>query len=231
MVAIKQLGTNGGGFFGPNSAHPYENPTPISNLAETWSITIIPMAMVWTLGEMLRRRRLAVVIFLTMLALYLPLVSFAVVAGGWRQPGDCGDGRRPVDRLDGGQGSALRRRPFGALGVDDHGHLERLGQQHARLDDAARRPRADDRDVAQQHLRRRRRRLHQHADLHHRHRLRRRHDDRPHAGVPRQEGRSQGDEARERGAAARIRCSSWPARRSPATSGRRRPIPARRSPG
>src|SRR5262245_53506216 len=41
-VAIKQLGTNGGGYFGPNSAHPYENPTPISNFAETWSITIIP---------------------------------------------------------------------------------------------------------------------------------------------------------------------------------------------
>jgi K+-transporting ATPase ATPase A chain len=77
-VAIKQLGTNGGGYFGPNSAHPYENPTPISNLAETWSIIIIPMAMVWTLGEMTRRRRLAVVIFVTMLALYIPLFSFSV---------------------------------------------------------------------------------------------------------------------------------------------------------
>jgi K+-transporting ATPase ATPase A chain len=77
-VAIKQLGTNGGGFFGPNSAHPYENPTPLSNLAETWSILIIPMAMVWTMGEMVRRRRFAVVIFLTMLAIYLPLVGFAV---------------------------------------------------------------------------------------------------------------------------------------------------------
>lgn len=78
MVAIKQLGTNGGGFFGSNSAHPYENPTPISNLVETWSILILPMAMVWTLGEMLRRRRLAVTLFLTMLALYVPLVAFAV---------------------------------------------------------------------------------------------------------------------------------------------------------
>jgi K+-transporting ATPase ATPase A chain len=77
-VAIKQLGTNGGGYFGPNSAHPYENPTPLSNLTETWSITIIPMAMVWTLGEMIRRRKLAVTIFLTMLALYVPLFSFAV---------------------------------------------------------------------------------------------------------------------------------------------------------
>ena len=77
-VSIKQLGTNGGGYFGPNSTHPYENPTPISNFAETWSITIIPMAMVWTLGYMVGRRRLAVVIFVTMLALYLPMVAFAV---------------------------------------------------------------------------------------------------------------------------------------------------------
>jgi len=77
MVAIKQLGTNGGGFFGPNSAHPYENPTPLSNLVETWAIAIIPMGMVWALGEMIRRRRLSVVIFLTMLALYVPLVIFA----------------------------------------------------------------------------------------------------------------------------------------------------------
>jgi K+-transporting ATPase ATPase A chain len=78
MVAIKQLGTNGGGFFGPNSSHPYENSTPLSNLAENWSILIIPMGMVWALGEMIRRRRFAVVIFLTMLALYIPFVTFAV---------------------------------------------------------------------------------------------------------------------------------------------------------
>jgi K+-transporting ATPase ATPase A chain len=84
MVAIKQLGTNGGGYFGPNSTHPYENSTPLSNLAETWSITIIPMAMVWTLGYMVGRRRLAMVIFAVMLALYIPMVVFAVgqEAGG-----------------------------------------------------------------------------------------------------------------------------------------------------
>jgi len=77
-VAIKQLGTNGGGYFGPNSTHPYENPTPLSNLFETWSITCIPMAMVVTLGAMLGRPRFALTIFLTMLALYLPLVAVAV---------------------------------------------------------------------------------------------------------------------------------------------------------
>jgi K+-transporting ATPase ATPase A chain len=77
-VAIKQLGTNGGGYFGPNSTHPYENPTPLSNFVQTWSITIVPMAMVWTLGYMVSRRRLAVVIFAVMLALYVPMVVVAV---------------------------------------------------------------------------------------------------------------------------------------------------------
>ncbi len=78
MVAIKQLGTNGGGYFGPNSSHPYENSTPLSNVVETWSIAIIPMAMVWTLGHMVGRRRLAMTVFAVMLALYLPMVTFAV---------------------------------------------------------------------------------------------------------------------------------------------------------
>ena len=77
-VAIKQLGTNGGGYFGPNSAHPYENPTALSNLVQTWSIAVLPMAMVWTLGAMLRRRRIAIMVFATMLAVYLPMVAFCV---------------------------------------------------------------------------------------------------------------------------------------------------------
>jgi K+-transporting ATPase ATPase A chain len=83
-VAIKQLGTNGGGYFGPNSTHPYENPTPLANLVETWSIAVIPMAMVWTLGHLMGRRRLAVVVFSVMLATYIPMVAFAVAqeAGG-----------------------------------------------------------------------------------------------------------------------------------------------------
>lgn len=84
MVAIKQLGTNGGGYFGPNSTHPFENPTPLANLVETVSILVIPMAMVWTLGHIVGRRRLAVMVFAVMLALYLPMVAVAVTqeAGG-----------------------------------------------------------------------------------------------------------------------------------------------------
>jgi potassium-transporting ATPase potassium-binding subunit len=84
VVSIKQLGTNGGGYFGPNSTHPYENPTPLSNFVEMWAITVIPMAMVVMLGYMVGRRKLAVVIFSTMLAIYLPMVVVAVTqeAGG-----------------------------------------------------------------------------------------------------------------------------------------------------
>jgi len=80
VESIKQLGTNGGGYFGPNSAHPYENPTPLTNVAETWAVTVIPMSMVWVLGFMTGRRRLAVTVFATMLALYVPMVIFGVAS-------------------------------------------------------------------------------------------------------------------------------------------------------
>src|SRR6185369_2024704 len=63
MVAIKQLGTNGGGFFGANSAQPMENPNYFTNMIEHISIVIIPMAMVFALGFILKRKKLAWMIF------------------------------------------------------------------------------------------------------------------------------------------------------------------------
>ncbi|MFO6448248.1 potassium-transporting ATPase subunit KdpA [Erythrobacter sp. NE805] len=69
FVAIKQLGTNGGGFFGPNSTHPLENPSFWSNLVELGAIILIPMACVWMFGRMINRPRHAVVIFGVMAAL------------------------------------------------------------------------------------------------------------------------------------------------------------------
>src|ERR1700744_6329138 len=66
MVAIKQLGTNGGGFYGVNSAHPFENPSYFTNIVENISIVLIPIAMLFALGYMLRRKRLAWVIFAVM---------------------------------------------------------------------------------------------------------------------------------------------------------------------
>jgi len=63
FVAIKQLGTNGGGFFGPNSAHPLENPNYFTNMIETIVIVLIPMAMIFAMGHVLKRRKLAWTIF------------------------------------------------------------------------------------------------------------------------------------------------------------------------
>ena len=57
QIAIKQLGTNGGGFFNANSAHPYENPTPLSNFLECLFILLVPAALVYTFGCMVRDRR------------------------------------------------------------------------------------------------------------------------------------------------------------------------------
>jgi K+-transporting ATPase ATPase A chain len=57
QIAIKQLGTNGGGFFNVNSAHPFENSTPFNNLVETYAILIIPFALAFTYGRMVRDKR------------------------------------------------------------------------------------------------------------------------------------------------------------------------------
>lgn len=80
MVAIKQLGTNGGGYFGPNSTHPFENPTAITNIIETISITLIPIAMVFAFGFFLKKKKLAWVIFSVMLVGYLTLLIPTVIA-------------------------------------------------------------------------------------------------------------------------------------------------------
>jgi potassium-transporting ATPase potassium-binding subunit len=63
MIAIKQLGTNGGGFFGANSAQPFENPNYFTNIVENVSIILIPIAMIFALGYTLKRRRLAWMVF------------------------------------------------------------------------------------------------------------------------------------------------------------------------
>jgi len=63
MIAIKQIGTNGGGWFGANSAHPLENPNYLTNAVETISIILIPIALVFSLGFYLNRKKLAWIIF------------------------------------------------------------------------------------------------------------------------------------------------------------------------
>ncbi|MEE1888122.1 potassium-transporting ATPase subunit KdpA [Pseudomonas carassii] len=71
QIAIKQLGTNGGGFFGVNSAHPFENPTAWSNLFEVASIILIPVALVFTFGHYVKDLRQSRAIIACMLALFL----------------------------------------------------------------------------------------------------------------------------------------------------------------
>jgi K+-transporting ATPase ATPase A chain len=71
QIAIKQLGTNGGGFFNANSAHPFENPTPFSNFLEMLAILLIPAALTYTYGKMVGSTRQGYTIFAVMLALLL----------------------------------------------------------------------------------------------------------------------------------------------------------------
>jgi potassium-transporting ATPase potassium-binding subunit len=80
MIAIKQLGTNGGGFFGANSAQPFENPNYFTNMVENICIVLIPIAMVFALGYILKRKKLAWVIFAVMtlgfLCFLIPSIYF-----------------------------------------------------------------------------------------------------------------------------------------------------------
>jgi K+-transporting ATPase ATPase A chain len=80
QIAIKQLGTNGGGFFNVNSAHPYENPTPLSNFLEMLSILVIAAALCWTFGEMVGDRRQGWVILAAMMVIAVPLTIGCVYA-------------------------------------------------------------------------------------------------------------------------------------------------------
>lgn len=74
QIAIKQLGTNGGGFFNVNSAHPLENPTPLSNFLQLLAILLIPAALCWTFGDMVRDRRQGWAVLAAMLVIFVPLL-------------------------------------------------------------------------------------------------------------------------------------------------------------
>jgi K+-transporting ATPase ATPase A chain len=75
--AIKELGTNGGGFYNANSAHPYENPTALTNLLEMLAIFVIPFALTYTFGKMVGDTRQGWVLLAAMLILFVPLVITA----------------------------------------------------------------------------------------------------------------------------------------------------------
>ncbi len=84
QIAIKQLGTNGGGFYGQNSAHPFENPTPFSNFVEMFGLIILAAALVYAFGVLVGDRRHAWCLFAVMLALLVG--GFAVAWWAESQP-------------------------------------------------------------------------------------------------------------------------------------------------
>jgi K+-transporting ATPase ATPase A chain len=80
QVAIKQLGTNGGGYYSANSAHPLENPTPLSNLLEALAILLVPAALCLAFGALVNDRRQGWTIYAAMLAILVPLTLATVAA-------------------------------------------------------------------------------------------------------------------------------------------------------
>jgi K+-transporting ATPase ATPase A chain len=78
QIAIKVLGTNGGGFFNANSAHPFENPTPFSNFLEILVILLIPTALCYTFGKMIGSARKGIAILIAMTIIFVPLVGITI---------------------------------------------------------------------------------------------------------------------------------------------------------
>ena len=109
LVAIKQAGTNGGGFFGPNSAHPFENPSPWSNLLSIVSIVMLPMASIVMAGLMLRNMKHALVLYGVMLAF---LVAGAVIAiNAEVEPSAATEGLKAVAAAPNMEGTEVRFGP------------------------------------------------------------------------------------------------------------------------
>jgi K+-transporting ATPase ATPase A chain len=82
QIAIKQLGTNGGGFYNANSAHPYENPTPLSDFFEVLAILLIPAALCYTFGALVGDTRQGWAILAAMMLLFVPLLAVTAIAEG-----------------------------------------------------------------------------------------------------------------------------------------------------
>ncbi|MCD4523557.1 potassium-transporting ATPase subunit KdpA [Nocardioides sp. cx-173] len=110
---IKQLGTNGGGFYNVNSAHPFENPTPLTNLLQIFLMLLIPFAMAWAFGLIVKDRRQGVAILGVMallLTVSVGLLTWAEMAAPGTAPGLAGGAMEGKETRFGEAGSAL----FGA---------------------------------------------------------------------------------------------------------------------
>lgn len=94
LVAIKQVGTNGGGYFGPNSTHPFENPDYVTNLVQNFAILFIPMALVFAFGFYIGKPRVGYAFFAAMTVVF---VTFAAITIGFERQGNPGITRLGID--------------------------------------------------------------------------------------------------------------------------------------
>ena len=114
LETIKHLGTNGGGFFNANAAHPFENPTPLTNLVQTLLMIVLPSSIVLCFGEMIGNRRQAWVLYGVMAAMvimFLPIVVVSEQAGTpllTKAGIEMQASRHPARRQHGRQGGSLR---------------------------------------------------------------------------------------------------------------------------
>ena len=86
QIAIKDLGTNGGGFFNANSAHPFENPTPLSNFVVILSLLVLPAALCFTFGRMVKDTRQGWALLATMFVIFVPLLALCTFAESGGNP-------------------------------------------------------------------------------------------------------------------------------------------------
>lgn len=101
QIAIKQLGTNGGGFFNTNSAHPFENPTPATNLLEMIALLLIPAALCYTFGLMINDKRQGWAILAAMFIILLPCLYFSMSAEKLGNPALAGMGLQSIENMEG----------------------------------------------------------------------------------------------------------------------------------
>ena len=129
QVAIKMLGTNGGGFFNANAAHPFENPTALSNFMQIISIFALGAALTNVFGRMVGNQRQGWAILAAMGVLFIA----GVIVCYWAEAERHHDAQRawPYRRQHGRQGSPLRHRRLGAVRGDHHRRLLRRRQRHA----------------------------------------------------------------------------------------------------
>ena len=129
--AIKELGTNGGGFFNANSAHPFESPNAWSNMLEIWALLVIPFATAFALGRAVLDFRQGRAIAITMGIVLVAGVCSRLLVGSRRQSFTDVDRRRSFAREYGRQGGALRRRHQRLVCRFNDRHELRGGQLYA----------------------------------------------------------------------------------------------------